>query len=420
MKGILVLGTCTLLAAMVDAQTATVRIGGKAARGHQASSRSTTSAGGTCLQLSSFVPPESNPGGVGCDGDRIWLGAFWGPMQLWQIDSRTGVVLKTIPAPDTHLGGVTWDGGAVWCCPEQTGQLYRLDPDTGAVLHVVPAPSFGSPDPNPAGLAWDGTALWHADYDRKMIYRLSPVDGSILHFFPFLGSGECAGLAWRDGRLIVSTNDTNEVYELEPVTGAVLDQCFSAGDHLWGVGIDASGGEWVASGDSDEILHLASVSHAGAYCFGDPGSGTPCPCNNDNDGSVPGSGCSNGYYWSGAQLSSFGEARVSADTLVLVATHLEPNNSGLYFQADNDLSPGVTWGDGLRCAGGSLKRLQVRFSDTFGTSFTTVDIAARAGNVLAGDTKHYQCWYRTTLAPPCGPGVNDFNASNGVAVTWTP
>ena len=39
------------------------------------------------------------------------------------------------------------------------------------------------------------------------------------------------------------------------------------------------------------------------YCFGDPGSGTPCPCGNDNDGSVPGSGCANGVFTSGAQLS---------------------------------------------------------------------------------------------------------------------
>ena len=44
----------------------------------------------------------------------------------------------------------------------------------------------------------------------------------------------------------------------------------------------------------------------------------------------------------------------------------------------------------------------------------------RAGNILAGDTKRYQCWYRTTVNPPCGAGVNDFNSSNGLAVTWAP
>ncbi len=160
------------------------------------------------------------------------------------------------------------------------------------------------------------------------------------------------------------------------------------------------------------------------YCFGDPGSGTPCPCFNDNDGSVPGSGCANGVFASGALLTGSGVASVSADTLVLSATGLDPNNSGLYFQADNDLSPGTVWGDGLRCAGGQLKRLGVRFSDASGASDTSAwatPISVKAGNVNAGDTKRYQLWYRDTSGgQPCGVGVNDFNASNGYEIVWLP
>ncbi len=156
------------------------------------------------------------------------------------------------------------------------------------------------------------------------------------------------------------------------------------------------------------------------YCFGDPGAGTPCPCSNDNDGSVAGSGCANGVFASGAQLTGSGVASVSADTLVLATTGLEPVNSGLYFQADNDLFPGNAWGDGLQCAGGQLKRLGVRFSDGSGYSDTSgypQPISVKAGNVLAGDTKYYQCWYRNPNGSPCG---SDFNASNGYAVTWQP
>ena len=170
-------------------------------------------------------------------------------------------------------------------------------------------------------------------------------------------------------------------------------------------------------------LAIPSPAQGTVYCFGDPGSGTPCPCNNDNDDSVPGSGCANGVFASGAQLTGSGQAIIGADTLVLATTNLEPNNAGLYFQADNDLSPGVSWGDGLRCAGGSLKRLGVRFSDASGYSDTSgfaFSISAKAGNVSAGDTKYYQCWYRTTSNPPCGPGVNDFNTSNGYRITWAP
>jgi len=155
------------------------------------------------------------------------------------------------------------------------------------------------------------------------------------------------------------------------------------------------------------------------YCFGD-GSGTPCPCSNDNDGSLSEAGCANGQYASGARLTASGVASLSADTLVLHGENTENSQSGLYFQANNDLSPGSLWGDGLRCAGGSLKRLGVRFSDATGYSDTSAwatSISVRAGNILAGDTKYYQLWYRNPFNSPCG---SDFNASNGVAVLWAP
>jgi len=154
-------------------------------------------------------------------------------------------------------------------------------------------------------------------------------------------------------------------------------------------------------------------------CFGDPGSGTPCPCNNDNDGSVPGSGCDNGIFPSGAKLEGSGIASVAHDSLVLTTTHQEPFNTGLYFQAKNDLSPGVVWGNGLRCAGRGETRLQVRTADIDGTSFTTVALGAKGG-VVAGDTRFYQLWYRSTVYPPCGFGSNEFNTTNGYRITWKP
>lgn len=162
-----------------------------------------------------------------------------------------------------------------------------------------------------------------------------------------------------------------------------------------------------------------------SFCFGDPGSGIPCPCGNDNDGSVPGSGCDNGAFASGAHLTRSGVARVGTDMLVLHTSGLEPNNAGLYFQAEHQISggDGSWWGDGLRCAGGNLRRLGVRFSDSSGYSDTSglpLPISVRAGNVMPGDVKHYQFWFRTQQNPPCGVGVNDFNTSNGISVIWLP
>ena len=155
-----------------------------------------------------------------------------------------------------------------------------------------------------------------------------------------------------------------------------------------------------------------------AYCFGDPGSGTQCPCGNDNDGSVHGSGCDNGFFSTGARLSGSGTPSVLADNLVLTTTGLEPNNTGLYFQASSRIADGngLHFGDGLRCAGGALVRLQIRFANASGVSSTTIPISVKGG-VSAGDTLRYQCWYRTTTASPCS---SEFNLSNGYEVTWIP
>jgi len=142
------------------------------------------------------------------------------------------------------------------------------------------------------------------------------------------------------------------------------------------------------------------------------------PC---NDGSIPGSGCDNGVFASGAQLSGYGTPSVAADEVLLRATHAEPFNSGLYFQGTLRVNggAGVVFGDGLRCAGGQVVRLQVRISDAAGTTRTTIPIAAK-GSVSPGDIRWYQYWYRTNVAPPCGPWVNDYNTSNGFSITWTP
>jgi len=167
--------------------------------------------------------------------------------------------------------------------------------------------------------------------------------------------------------------------------------------------------------------HVLTSEPGTGFCFGDPGSGTPCPCANDNDGSVPGSGCDNGVFASGAKLSARGIASVSHDSVVLFTERAEPSNSGLYFQADNRVNggAGIVFGDGLRCAGGQLVRLQVRFADASGYSATTVGLAAKGG-VGPGSTERYQCWYRNQSTPACGLGVNEFNLSNGYEIFWGP
>jgi hypothetical protein len=158
---------------------------------------------------------------------------------------------------------------------------------------------------------------------------------------------------------------------------------------------------------ADEFITLSS------YCFGD-GSGTMCPCGN---GASAGEGCANGT-GSGAILSASGTTSVGAGDLVLSGSQLIASQPGLYFQGNNAVNggSGVTFGDGLRCAGGNVVRLQVKVADSSGASSTTIDIGS-AGGVSAGETKRYQLWYRDPQTSMCG---TTFNLTSGIEAVWTP
>jgi hypothetical protein len=146
------------------------------------------------------------------------------------------------------------------------------------------------------------------------------------------------------------------------------------------------------------------------YCLGD-GTLTACPCGNNSTAG----GCQNGT-GSGATLRAVGAPLASADTLTLSADGLIPSQPGLYFQGNNAINSGAgnPFGDGLRCAGGGVQRLEVLFADPTGASATTTTISS-AGSVSPGDLKRYQLWYRDPLTSPCGAG---FNLSNGLEIPW--
>jgi len=164
-----------------------------------------------------------------------------------------------------------------------------------------------------------------------------------------------------------------------------------------------------------------------SYCFGSSSSGNPCPCANDNDGSDPdGAGCANASWTAGAKLLGQGEASVTSDTLLLLGSRGQPGGTSLFFQGANALDgAGLYLGDGIRCAGGNLKRLAVRVNDGSGnadTTGTTISLrSAQLGYVIsAGDVLRYQWWTSDTVNPPCGGGVLGSNTSNGYEILWYP
>lgn len=165
------------------------------------------------------------------------------------------------------------------------------------------------------------------------------------------------------------------------------------------------------------VLHVQANAFTGTVqCPGD-GVLAACPCGNASPvGTQRGCLSSLGV---GAALRGTGAASLSGDTFRLLGSEL-PTGPGLYFQGTSAIAAGagVTFGDGLRCAGGTIIRLGVRNASGGASEFpapaaTTV---SSVGLVLApGTTRVYQLWYRDAV-PFCQAAT--FNLTNGWQVTW--
>lgn len=154
------------------------------------------------------------------------------------------------------------------------------------------------------------------------------------------------------------------------------------------------------------------------FCFGD-GTGTACPCGNASAAGA-GQGCTSSL-GIGAQLAGSGHASVAHDTLVMTCNGLPGTTSALLFQGTTQLAigAGVVFGDGLRCAGGSIVRL--------GATLASGGVATwplsggpqlgALGGVTANAVRHYQTWYRNAV-PFCS--ASTFNLSQALSVSWAP
>jgi hypothetical protein len=155
------------------------------------------------------------------------------------------------------------------------------------------------------------------------------------------------------------------------------------------------------------------------FCLGD-GSGPACPCG--NNATTPGRGCASALFPGGALLSASRQAGASdaTDTLKLTATDIP--GPGLFFQANGVFGVPFALGDGQLCAAVGIIRMGVVFPTagiaTYPGGLTGAPIHVAGGPISAGDTKHYQCWYRSL--PALCSALDNFNLTNGVSLTWGP
>lgn len=156
-----------------------------------------------------------------------------------------------------------------------------------------------------------------------------------------------------------------------------------------------------------------------AYCAGDGvdvNVTTACPCS--NFGAV-GNGCASSFNAAGANITASGQ--VALDNVVLEGSGMNATGNSIFLKGDTDDLGGVVFGDGVRCAVGTLIRLRtvplVAGTSSFPDSTQTITLSARGGTpVGSGLTGYYTVYYRNAAAAFCPPGT--FNTANGYKVTW--
>jgi hypothetical protein len=164
-----------------------------------------------------------------------------------------------------------------------------------------------------------------------------------------------------------------------------------------------------------EFTYMPTGPVGTPFCSGD-GTGTACPCGNSG---IAGNGCASSVNVNGANLTTSGAASLANDTLVLNGSGM-PDSSALYFQGTTQLNGGMgaAFGDGLRCAGGTVIRLKTTANVAGASHYPATgdpSISVK-GAVTAPGTRTYQVWYRNAAAF-CTPST--FNLSNGVSVNWS-
>jgi hypothetical protein len=170
------------------------------------------------------------------------------------------------------------------------------------------------------------------------------------------------------------------------------------------------------------------VAGTGFTSLCDPGVGgvIACPCGN-LPGS-PGRGCDNSSGTGGAILSASGVAYLSHDTLVFTTSGEKPTATSIVMQGNSLLANGVVFGQGVRCVGGTLKRLYTKTAvagsitaPNFGAGDPAVSIrSATLGDpISAGQSRWYLVYYRDPIVLGGCPAANTFNATQTVRIDWS-
>ncbi len=428
----------------------------------------------------------TSAGGVPADRIAKWDGTSWSPLgvglsgevnALAVCDFGSGAQLYAAGAALSLWDGNTWSLVPIpWTYFVQfIADLVVFDDGSGPALYVGCEVS-----PERALVArWDG-ASW-----SQLTGVIGQVASSLVVHDDGSGPALYAGtwsLNWYDGRVwkwngsswvvvgILSghTSGDGTAWRLRSVNDAGGSALYVGGSFLQADGVPAiniarwDGTSWsgLAGGTDDGVRVLCAFDDGGGsslYVGGDfstvnylmanhiaswglPGGCVPtgtvvcepgtngviaCPCSNPP--TTAGRGCNNSSGTGGAQLTTSGFARLGTDNLVLTTSGEKPGASSIVLQGSVSSSTGFTFGQGVRCVSGSLKRLYLKTAiagsiTAPGASDLSVSArsAALGSPIAPGMHRYYGVYYRDPVILGGCPAASGFNITQQLDVLWHP
>jgi Tol biopolymer transport system component len=271
-----------------------------------------------------------------------------------------------------------------------------------------------------------------AQSDSDAIHNTISADGRYSVFSTMastLVAGDVNG--WRDVFLRDRQAGTTELvsYGWNGNQGNYHSDFASISDDARYVAFDSSAGNLLPFAVVNGDVYVRDRSYVAMTSVCDPGSGgvIPCPCANAPAGS--GRGCDNSAATGGASLSAVGTAYLDMDHLVFTTNGEKPTATSILLQGTGTAVGGVAYGQGVRCVGGTMKRLYTKAAvagsvtmpdSNLGDPSISARSAAIGSPIAAAETLSYLVFYRDPIVLGGCAASRTFNATQTGLVTWRP
>jgi DNA-binding beta-propeller fold protein YncE len=166
------------------------------------------------------IPTNVNfPKGLTFDGTNLWLSDS---TLIYQIDTANGNVLQSISRPGQDSGqiqsevisGLTFDGNGFW---SNTTRL--LTPTIDSTFNITTTGTliqgYQAIADFPSGLAYDGQFLWQVDLFNQKIYKIELTTFSTLDTIDVPGGPHAMGLTYDGQYLWIANNISDSIYQID-------------------------------------------------------------------------------------------------------------------------------------------------------------------------------------------------------------